>query len=399
MDRRRIGRLAGLCVVMACLGGASPSLAGTYTQVDCGSGADLQAAIDAAPKGGILDISGTCVGSFTVGKNVVLRGVSNAVLDAQGRDTTLTVTMGHVRLSRLTVTGAGHDNGGGVGGIQNAGILTLVRATVADNNGDAVGIGNLGTLIVQRSLVTLNGDMGDVGGIWNRGVATIEKSTINDNGGTGVVSSNSLTLIDSTVSGNISYPNAGGIDTGGTTTIIRSTIANNVSANSEGGGILNRGSLTVTESTVVGNEGDDATGGLANYGTATVGATIIAGNVVGQYAWDCSGSIESNGFNLIGTTFLVAFGRTDQVCDFHARSTDQVGGPTPIDPHLTPLGNHGGATQTALPRPTSPAVDAIPVGALAADGVTPLCPASGTTDQRGVARPRGADCDIGSVER
>ena len=37
---------------------------------------------------------------------------------------------------------------------------------------------------------------------------------------------------------------------------------------------------------------------------------------------------------------------------------------------------------------TSPALDAIPVGAIATDETTPLCPASGTTDQRDVVRPQ-----------
>ena len=52
------------------------------------------------------------------------------------------------------------------------------------------------------------------------------------------------------------------------------------------------------------------------------------------------------------------------------------------------LQNNGGNTDTLAPEPTSPAVDAIPAG-------TPFC---NGTDQRGVARPQGAGCDIGAVE-
>ncbi len=50
---------------------------------------------------------------------------------------------------------------------------------------------------------------------------------------------------------------------------------------------------------------------------------------------------------------------------------------------LKALGSYGGPTQTILPRPTSPAVNAIPVGAPGG-----LCLSSGITDQRGIARPQ-----------
>jgi hypothetical protein len=65
---------------------------------------------------------------------------------------------------------------------------------------------------------------------------------------------------------------------------------------------------------------------------------------------------------------------------------------------IKPLGNYGGKTQTIALVLGSPAIDAILVGALAVDGVTPLCPTSGTTDQRGRTRPQGAGCDVGAYE-
>jgi hypothetical protein len=386
--------------VAAALGGASGSLAASEIAVDCGAGADLQAAINAAPKGAILDISGTCGGSFTVGKNLVLRGVSNGVLDAQGRDGTLTVTKGHVRLSRLVVTGAADHDGLGTGGIHNAGTLTLFRVTVTGNlnqNGVA-GIYNSGALTIQRSNVSRNdGGASDAGGIVSSGSLTIEKSTISDNEGTGI-SSTSLTLIDSTVSGNDESLDGGGIYASGTTTIIRSTIANNHAFNGEAGGIYG-GPLTIIDSTIVGNQGDDVTGGIET-GSALITGTIIAGNQVAhQFAADCAGTLQSNGYNFIGTTFFDAFGNVNQTCNVNARSTDQVGGQTPIDPLLNPLASYGGPTQTALPKPGSPVVNKIAVGATSADGTISLCPSSGTTDQRGIPRPQAGSCDIGSVER
>ena len=48
------------------------------------------------------------------------------------------------------------------------------------------------------------------------------------------------------------------------------------------------------------------------------------------------------------------------------------------NPHLGPLADHGGPTQTILPSYTSATVDA--------------------TDQRDLARPQGNGCDIGAAE-
>jgi hypothetical protein len=60
---------------------------------------------------------------------------------------------------------------------------------------------------------------------------------------------------------------------------------------------------------------------------------------------------------------------------------------SPIDPKLGPLALNGGPTRTHALLLGSPAIDA---------ASTPDCP---TTDQRGVLRPQGAACDIGSYER
>ena len=60
---------------------------------------------------------------------------------------------------------------------------------------------------------------------------------------------------------------------------------------------------------------------------------------------------------------------------------------SPIDPGIGPLADNGGPTLTHALLAGSPAINA----ASAQD-----CP---PTDQRGVARPQGAACDIGSYER
>ena len=56
---------------------------------------------------------------------------------------------------------------------------------------------------------------------------------------------------------------------------------------------------------------------------------------------------------------------------------------------LGPFQDNGGPTSTLLPGPASVAVDQVA-------GVS--CGGNFATDQRGIARPQGALCDIGAVE-
>jgi hypothetical protein len=71
----------------------------------------------------------------------------------------------------------------------------------------------------------------------------------------------------------------------------------------------------------------------------------------------------------------------DENCHFGA--TDKAN----VAPNLGTLQNNGGPTDTMLPAPGSPLIDA---------GDTAHCTAQ---DQRGVPRPQGLGCDIGAVER
>ena len=126
-------------------------------------------------------------------------------------------------------------------------------------------------------------------------------------------------------------------------------------------------------------------------GSITLGNTIIAGNTTANSSPDADGPITSLGHNLIG----MIDGSSGWV------ASDKTGGtggntnpPNPLDPRLNPLGNNGGTTQTRLPLPGSPALDA---------GDDAICNQTGPgtvnkLDQRGVARPIGAHCDIGATE-
>ena len=307
-----------------------------------------QTAINAAAPRTTLVISGTCQGTFTVDKSLGLKGGSAAVLDANGGGTTLTVTGRRVILAYLTITGG--DSADSAGGILNLSPqLSLSHTTVSGNAGyRGGGIQNQNGVSIARSLITANRayDLGS--GIYNTGGVSLDNSTVSLGAGTGVWNDTAhpgaFWIRDSTINDNSSDQGAGGVENArGSMFIWRSTIANNHATNGAGGAISNHGSLTLGESTITPTTLTAGAGGLVNTGTTTSTATILAGNTrAGIGPLDCTGSIGSTGYNLIGT---------GNGCSGFI-STDIVGTNQAINPRLLgPLGKHGGPTATILPRP------------------------------------------------
>jgi Bacterial Ig-like domain (group 3) len=210
---------------------------------------------------------------------------------------------------------------------------------------------------------------------------TLHDLTI-ENGHLGVSNSGTLTLTDSTVSGNAtSNSDAGILNYGGTMTIIDSTISANTGGGTAGAGIRNIGAMTIIASTISANTGGGIYSGQG--ATAALGATIVAGNTGSNCLAYDPASLSSAGYNLTNDT-------NGNACAFTA-ATDLVN----KNPALGPLAKNGGPTQTMLPGSTSPADGVIP-NPTTLRGVT-VCPG---TDQRGVARPGLGEtrCTIGAVE-
>ena len=286
------------------------------------------------------------------------------------------------------------------GGVHNqSGTVTLRNSTVSDNQAEAFGGGlyNEGTLTIIDSTVNRNaasGSSGKGGGINNAGGATltinnssISNNTANNVGG-GIVNgggaNTTLTVTNSTISGNnSSTSDGGGIFNGASSaaTLRNTTVSGNTAR--FGGGVDNSGSLTLTNNSFNGNAASGSLGGGGirndNIGSTDVTNTIVAGNTATTTGADCSGSLTSQGHNLIGD---------NSGCSFTPAAGDLVGtSASPIDPKLGPLADNGGPIEThALLPPGSPAIDA---------GDDALCP---STDQRGVTRPQGTQCDIGAFE-
>jgi hypothetical protein len=194
--------------------------------------------------------------------------------------------------------------------------------------------------------------------------------------------------------------------------IVNSTVAENRTGGN-GGGIHVRGYAELRNVTVALNRSGEFNpfpfngrgGGIYAFNGMLLGManSIVAANVSAGIGGrdDCSGSILSRGYNLVGEP---------QGCLLTGSGgSDQIG----VDPILQPGGNYGGSVVgadnatvfadmvTYPPSGVSPALDrGDPSGCKDADGA--LIP----TDQRG--RPRRVDgpdfdripaCDVGAVER
>ena len=365
--------------------------AGTYTLSIAGLAEDANATGD-------LDITG----------DLTINGAGSAttIIDADAIDRVFHIlSSATVNLNDITMRNGdpGFALGGGIH--NDSGTLTLTNSVV-DGSTAAQGGGILNDLGETLMLIgsTVNGTLAGTG-IQNNGTATLTNSTITNNmggngGGVGVGNAlfPTLTVIDSTISGNTATVDGGGIRMafGGILTVTNSTVNNNT-AQVGGGIVIGFGTATLTNVTVSGNTGSLRAGGIDTLGadgvhtltnvtisgnssptgggfhnissTVTFNNTIIANQASGA---DCAGDAITTGGNNLDS---------DNTCGL----TDPDDVPN-VDPMLGPLQDNGGLTDTHALLAGSPAIDA---------GDDTACPA---TDQRGVVRPQGPQCDIGAYE-
>lgn len=202
-----------------------------------------------------------------------------------------------------------------------------------------------------------------------------------------------LTLVRVAVAGNRA-DFAGGINSDGRLTLIESAVTGNT-ANSVGGVYSDAQPIRIENSTISGNTANLLAGGLALIGPADIVHSTIAFNRVNQtQSWQGGGAFFVGETTLTGVIFD---GNSPANCDAvpaaAAASLDSDGscafGPGNISgspAQLLALADNGGPTDTHAPMPGSPAIDY----------VTLFC--SVAKDQRGISRPQGPGCDIGSFE-
>lgn len=110
--------------------GAACCLAGT-----AGGDASLQAMIDAAPDGAVLNPpSGRYAGGVVISKRLTLDGGGKVTVDAQGRGTVVTVRATGVTLRGLHLTGSGDSHDASDAGV----LVESDRANIVDNRLDDV---------------------------------------------------------------------------------------------------------------------------------------------------------------------------------------------------------------------------------------------------------------------
>jgi hypothetical protein len=182
---------------------------------------------------------------------------------------------------------------------------TIVGLTMKNDAGG--GISNSGTLTVTDS--TLSGDGGESGAggaIYNYlGTLTVRHSTLVDNGahpgidGGGIDSAGgAVTVVGTTLSGNGKHAQfGGGISiNGGTLAVSGSTLSDNGSATTAGGGIVANGQVTVAGTMFSDNAANTGGGIFVNSGTlAVTKSTFTANSSSGGVNTGGGGGIYSNG--------------------------------------------------------------------------------------------------------
>jgi predicted outer membrane repeat protein len=187
--------------------------------------------------------------------------------------------------------------------VANGITLNVQDLTVAD----ASGISNSGTVTVTNSTFSGNDIDFSNGGAIEGGTVFVEQSTFLDNsirnaictpgvlcGAGGAIMADTVTVTNSTFSGN-HLTGGGGAIYGGTVTVTNSTFSGNIG---RGGAIYNNsGDLTVTDSTFSDNQSDSG-GAIFNFGSGTV--TVSNSAFTNNSATDNGGAISCEIYSFFG---------------------------------------------------------------------------------------------------
>jgi hypothetical protein len=261
-------------------------------------------------KGGDLDI----LGNVTIQST----GTQPATIDAGGLTSADRVfeVFNYLNLSNIIVKGGlTTENGGGIYIRSNATAL-LFNTTVKDNSSTSYfsnggGISNGGVLALVNSTVADNKLVGSStygGGIYNSGQAILLGTTIKNNTGSsggGIKNGGTLTISNSTIYNNTAVSFGGGIySSSSTISLINSSVSGNKALYSGGIGVSN-GTLNIFNSTITQNAITATStyygyvGGIDNSGASVnLKNSIVAGNIGGSP--DLYGNINGNNNNLIG---------------------------------------------------------------------------------------------------
>ncbi len=375
--RRMLRRISAFAITT--LFGVTRLLAGTITVTsagDSGTGTLRQAILTAA-SGDTINFSlpsGTTAITLTsdqllINKDLTITGPgANLLSVVRGRAAgkplfkfrIIEIDAGNVTISGLTIANGNvsASNGGGILD-KSSGTLTLTGCAISGN-------------VASSSGGTTGGYGGGIYFSNGSGTMIIANCTISGN-----------TAAGSDYSGNQGGEGAGIFDEGGMVNIANSTISGNAALVNGGGIFTANVMLTITNSTISGNSAYFPSGIYSDHSTVNVRNTIIATNTSSSTCTDFSGTLTSQGYNLIG----------DDGC------TTITGTPTGnqlnVDPKLGPLQDNGGPTFTQALLTGSPAIDGGNADGMEADQRGFLRPVNSPA----IANATGGDgSDIGAYE-
>lgn len=330
----------------------------------------------------------------------------------------------HINHSKFLDNHTDADSDGGA--IASPGALTITDSEFANNSARSAGavsvVGGTAALTIEgsnfhdNSASTASGAIGVSGG--TRGTIRFSTFSHNQAGDAGAIGTTDATLSLTEVtlsrnSTNASFGRGGGINIGsGTVSLANVTLDANTAF--QGGamylccGNTPNSVTTLTNVTFSGNRADQQGGAIYDFAaTANLTHVTFSGNSAthgGAIFWtrikddQTAGHITfkntifakaASGGNCDGDDGVGVGWRSADFNDdddgncmvFQVQAHDIF-----LNPMLAPLADNGGTTKTHLPAANSPVIDA------------GTCVTALSADQRGVLRPQGARCDIGSVE-
>lgn len=323
---------------------------------------------------GGLDLQITNNGSLTItGPGAELLTVSG-----NNQSRVFTATAGaNATISGVRITGGNGastvTSGRGGGVYNNASTLTLNFVSIEGNtaaNGGGLNNAGTATLNLNNSIVSGNTATGAGGGMQN-------------------FSGNTMNISNTLISGNTcnsTSTGGGAMQANGTISIVNSTITGNNAVGGSGAIYSNGTLLTITNTTIAGNSSTQNGAGIHRAGSnpLNIRNSIIASNTGVSTSPDVTGVIASLGNNIIGN---VGTSSGWDSSDFQN-----------VNPLLGPLADNGGFSRTMLPDAGSIAINNGQNCVVTLSCATSNPAVALTTDQRGISRLIGSNVDIGAAE-
>ena len=333
-------------------------------------------------------------GDLDIGVDLTIVGNGFSV-DADGLDRVMQVRApATLTLEHVTLSGGYAEMGGGLR-IDEHAVAIIGRSTIRES--EAYGyIACAGAIWdewfecsdenteVGNLVLGFHQGEGGGGGIWSRGTLSLRDSTLSGN-----VTSGRGDCNDFRLGRMCRHHVGGGLLSYGRADLQDVTFSGNLAIRGRGGGLaqVEPGQVTLVHVTLSENTTTEVGHNPLGNGRTIIGNPEIAGSIVSGSTFACTSwdfedtpAVESLGFNVF----------SDWSCSRAGVESDLT--ETEASIALAELADHGGPTLTHRPEPGSPVIDRIPAGALG------LCDAGKPADQRGVPRPIGSGCDVGAVE-